>query len=64
MTKGVIIDINCNPLVELKIILLLCRGVLFGVSSEIFFDILLCLLSGDFEALLLIGLLNTRSETE
>ena len=29
-----------------------------------FFDILLCLLSEDLEALLLIGLLNTRSETE
>ena len=37
MTKGVMIDINCNPLVELKIILLFCRGVLFFVSSEIFF---------------------------
>ena len=37
MTKGVMIDINCNPLVELKIILLLCRGVLFCVSSEIYF---------------------------
>ena len=33
MTKGVMIDINCNPLVELKIILLLCRGILFCVSS-------------------------------
>ena len=37
MTKGVMIDINCNPLVELKRILLLCRGVLFCVSSEISF---------------------------
>ena len=36
-TKGVMIDINWNPLVELKIILLLCRGVLFCVSSEISF---------------------------
>ena len=64
MTKGLMIDINCNPLVELKIILLLCRGVLFCVSSEIFFDILLRLFSEDLEALLLIGLLNFRSETE
>ena len=39
MTKGVMIDINCNPLVERKINLLLCRGVLFCVSSEIFFSI-------------------------
>ena len=37
MTKGVMIDINCNPLVELEIILILCRGVLFCVSSEISF---------------------------
>ena len=37
MTKEVMIDIKCNPLVELKIILLLCRGVLFCVSSEFFF---------------------------
>ena len=62
MTKGVMIDINCNPLVE--IILLLCRGVLFCISSEVFFDILLRLLSKDLEPVLLIGLLNTRSETE
>ena len=34
MTKGVMIDINCNPLVEVKLILLLCRRVLFWVSSE------------------------------
>ena len=34
MTKGVMIDINCNPLVELKIILLLCSGVLFCVVFE------------------------------
>ena len=53
MTKGVMIDINCNPLVELKLFLLLCRGVLFCVSSEcFFFDILLRLLSEDLEALL------------
>ena len=38
MTKGVMRGINCNPLVELKIILLLCRGVLFCVSSEISFQ--------------------------
>ena len=63
MTKGVMTDINCNPLVELKMILLLCRGV-FCVSSEIFFDILLLLFSKNLEALLLLGLLNTRSETE
>ena len=38
MTKGVMIDINCNPLDELKIIHLLCRGVLFScVKSEISF---------------------------
>ena len=37
MTKGVMIDISCNPLVELKIIFLLCRGVIFCVSSEISF---------------------------
>ena len=64
MTKGVRIDINCNPLVELKIILLLCRGVLFVLVLKFLFDILLRLLSEDLEALLLIGLLNTRSETE
>ena len=64
MTKVVIIDINCNPLVELESILLLCRGVLFCISSEIYFDIFLRLLSEDLGALLLIGLLNTRSETE
>ena len=64
VTQRVMIDINCNPLVELKIILLLCRGVLFCVRSEIFFDILLRLLSEDLKALLLLGLLNTRSETE
>ena len=64
MTKGVMIDINCNPLVELKIILLLCRGVLFVLVLKFLFDILLRLLSEDLEALLLIGLLNTGSETE
>ena len=37
MTKVVIIDINCNPLVELESILLVCRGVLFCISSEISF---------------------------
>ena len=37
MTKVVIIEINCNPLVELESILLLCRGVLFCISSEISF---------------------------
>ena len=36
MTKRVMIDINCNSLVELKIVLLLCRGVLFCVGSEFF----------------------------
>ena len=38
MTKGVMKDINCNPLVEFKIILPLCRGALSCVSSEIFFQ--------------------------
>ena len=38
MTKGVMIDINYNALVELKISLLLCRGVLFCISSENFFQ--------------------------
>ena len=37
MAKRVMIDINCNPLVELKMILLLCRGILFCVSSEFSF---------------------------
>ena len=65
MTKVVIIDINCNPLVELESILLLCRGVLFFVLVlKFLFDIFLRLLSEDLGALLLIGLLNTRSETE
>ena len=64
MTKRVMIDINCNHLVELKIIIILCRGVLICVSSEILFDILLRLLSEDLEALLLIGLLDTRSVTD
>ena len=36
-TKGVTIDINCNLLVELKIIFLLCRGGFFCVSSEMSF---------------------------
>ena len=35
----VIIDINCNLLVELEINLLLRRGVLFWVKSEILFDV-------------------------
>ena len=39
MTKTVMIDINCNPLVELKIIPLLCRRVLYCVISAIFFNI-------------------------
>ena len=64
MLKGAMIDINCNPLVELKIILLLCPGVLFVLVLKFLFDILLRLLSEDLEALLLISLLNTRSETE
>ena len=59
--KRVMIVISCNPLVELKIILLLFRGVLF---CEIVFDLLLSPLSEDLEALLLVGLLNTCSETE
>ena len=62
--KRVMIDISCNPLVELKIILLLFRGVLFCVNSEFFFDLLLSPLSENLEALLLIGLLKIRSETE
>ena len=37
MTKVVLMDINCNPFVELESILLLCRGVLFCISSEISF---------------------------
>ena len=37
MTKGVMIDINRKPLVELKISLLLWRGVLFCVSSDFCF---------------------------
>ena len=61
MTKRVMIDINCNPLVELKIIIHLCRGILFCVSSEI---VLLRRLTEDLKAILLIGLLKTHSETE
>ena len=38
MAKGVMIDINFNLLVEFKIILLLCRGFFFCVSSEISFQ--------------------------
>ena len=36
MTKGVIIVINSNSLVEFEMILLLCGGVIFCVISEIF----------------------------
>ena len=64
MLKGAMIDINCNPLVEPKIIHLLCTGVLFVLVLKFLFDILLRLLSEDLEALLFISLLNTRSETE
>ena len=63
-TKGVTIDINCNLLVELKIILLLCRGGFFVLVLKCLFDILLRLLSEDLEALFLLGLINPRSETE
>ena len=49
MTNGVIVDINCNPLVEFKIVLL-CREAR--------------LVSEDLTALFLIGLPNNRSETE
>ena len=37
MRKGVMIYINCNPLVEFKIFLPLCGGVPFCVSSDFFF---------------------------
>ena len=37
MIKDVTIGIKCNPLVEPKIILILCRRDLFYVSSEIYF---------------------------
>ena len=53
MTKGMMIDINCIPLVELKIILLLCSFCYFTTSF-----------SESLGALLFIGLLNTRSEAE
>ena len=58
MTKRVMIDINCNHLVELV------EDFFFVLVPKFLFDILLRLLSEDLEALLLIGLLNTRSETE
>ena len=52
-----------NPFVEFKIIPFLCRAVFFCVL--IFFsDILLRLPSKGLEALVLIDLLNTRSETK
>ena len=41
MTKGVMIDINCNPLVELKIILFCVEEFFFVLVLKFFFDILL-----------------------
>ena len=35
MTKGVIININCKPFGELKILLILCSEVPLRVSSDI-----------------------------
>ena len=64
MTNRAKTDINCNILVELKLGLTLCRGFLFCVKSELFFDIQLRIVFKGCEALLLIGLPNTRSETE
>ena len=64
MTKGVMIDINCNPLVELKNNFFCVEELFFVLVVKCLFDILLRLLSEDLKALLLIGLLNSRSETE
>ena len=62
--KEVRIGIKCNPVVELKIILILCRRDLFCVNSEISFRYFTTFYFRRFGSLLLIGLLNTRSETE
>ena len=64
MSKRMMIDINCNPLVELKIILLLSRRVVFVLYLKVLFNFFIRFLSEGHEALLLIGLLNTCSETE
>ena len=57
------IDINWNTLFELKIILLSVEEFFF-VLTQFFFSIFLCLFSEILEPLLLIGLQNTRPETE
>ena len=58
MTNGVMIDDNCNHLVELKIILLLSKDF-FSVSSENCSDILPRLLS---DSLLVVDLLDIAEE--
>ena len=60
MTKGVIIDINCN----LQLNFFCAEEFFFVLVLKFIFDILLRLLSEDLEALFLIGLLKPRSETE
>ena len=62
MTNVVIKDINCKHLVELEIILLLCKGNHFCVNSEIFFRNFTRFFSEGLEALHLIGLPSTRTE--
>ena len=57
LKKRLMIDINCNPLVELK-------KFFFVLVLKFFVDGLLRLFSEDLETLLLIGLLNTRYETK
>ena len=55
MTIGVMVDINCNPLIELEMIQLLCKGVIFLLVLEFIFDILVHPLLEGLEALHLIG---------
>ena len=62
--NGLMIDINCNPLVVLKIVLLLCKEFFFLLTLIFFFDISLRFITDGLDDLLLIGLSSTRSETE
>ena len=64
MTKVVMIEIYCNPLVELKKFFFCVEEFFFVLVLKFLFDILLRIFSEDLGAIFLIGLLNTRSETE